>query len=160
MSARKTSDGGGKTLATNRKALRDYHVLDRFEAGLELRGAEVKSVRDGRFSIDEAYAKLEDGDALLLGFHIQPYEHARADEQNALRPKRLLLHRKEIDRLFGQATIKGRALVPLRLYLKHGLVKVELGLCKGKHSHDKRETIKRKTAEREAERAIAARVRR
>lgn len=149
-----------KPLATNRRAFRDYHVLERIEAGLELRGAEVKSIRAGRFSLAEAHARVKDGQAFLLGLHILPYEFARAGEQDPARPKKLLLHRKEIDRLLGQTAIKGHTIVPLGLYLKHGLVKVELGLCRGKQAEDKREILKRKTAEREAERAMASRTRR
>jgi len=159
-SAQKKSDSAAKTVATNRKALRDYHVLDRIEAGIELRGAEVKSIRAKHASLSEAYAKLEKGQVFLYGFHVQPYEHARIEDQKPLRPKRLLLHRREIDKLFGQTAIKGHALVPLRVYFKRGKLKVELGLCKGKHTVDKRETLKRRTADREAERAIAARTRR
>lgn len=153
-------DAAVKTLATHRRAFRDYHVLERFEAGIELRGAEVKSVRAGRFSLNESYAQVDDGEVLLRNLHILPYECARADEQHPARPKRLLLHRKEIDRLLGQTAQKGHTLVPLKVYLKRGLVKVELGLCRGKQAEDKRETLKRRTAEREAERAIAARTRR
>ena len=149
-----------KTIATNRKALRDYFVLEHFEAGIELRGPEVKSIRDGRCSIGESYARVEDGEVLLLDFHIQPYEYSRAEGYNPVRPKRLLLHRKEIDKVFGQASVKGQTLVPLRIYLKKGLVKVELALCKGKQVADKREALRRKTADREAERAISARTKR
>jgi SsrA-binding protein len=149
-----------KTVATNRKALRDYFVLERFEAGIELRGPEVKSIRDGRCSIGESYARADNGQMLLLNFHIQPYEHSRAEGYNPIRPKRLLLHRKEIDKVFGQTAMKGRTLVPLRLYLKKGLVKVELALCKGKQAEDKRESLRRKTADREADRAMAARSKR
>jgi SsrA-binding protein len=149
-----------KTIATHRKALRDYFVLERFEAGIELRGPEVKSIRDGRCSIGGSYARVGDGEVLLLNFHVQPYEYSRADGYNPVRPKRLLLHRKEIDKVFGQAAVKGQTLVPLRVVLKKGLVKVELALCKGKQAEDKRESLRRKTADREAERAMAARSKR
>ena len=132
-----------KTIATTRKALRDYFVLEHFEAGIELRGPEVKSIRDGRCSVGESYARVDNGEVLLLNFHVQPYEHSRADGYNPVRPKRLLLHRKEIDKVFGQASVKGQTLVPLRVYLKKGLVKVELALCKGKQSEDKREALRR-----------------
>jgi SsrA-binding protein len=157
---RGNQEGGAKILATHRRALRDYHVLERFEAGIELRGAEVKSIRDNRFSLNESYAQIHDGEVLLRNLHVLPYAHARADEQQSARPKRLLLHRREIDRLLGQTALKGHTLVPLKIYLKRGLVKVELGLCRGKQNEDKRETLKRRTAEREAERAIAERTRR
>ena len=148
-----------RRVATNRKAFRDYQVLDKIEAGIELRGAEVKSIRAGRFSIAEGYASIDGGDAILHGFHILPYECSRVAEQDPDRPKRLLLHKREIDRLVGQTAIKGHTIVPLQVYFKKGYVKVELGLCKGKHSGDKRETLRRRTAEREAERAMAARTR-
>jgi SsrA-binding protein len=143
-------------LATHRKALRDYFILDRVEAGIELRGMEVKSIRDGRVSLDEAYADIENGQAVLHAMHVQPYAHARNDAYDPIRPRRLLLHRAEIDKLQGQITLKGHTLVPLKLYLRRGRVKVELGLGKGKLAEDKRDTIKRKTAERDAQRAMSA----
>lgn len=149
-----------KIIATNRKALRDYFVLEHFEAGIELRGPEVKSIRDGRCSIGESYALVDKGEVQLLNFHVQPYEYSRSDTYNPIRPKRLLLHRKEIDKVFGQASVKGQTLVPLKVYLKKGLVKVELALCKGKQAGDKREALRRKTADREAERAMASRTKR
>jgi len=156
----KKPGGPVKVIATHRKAFHEYHVLERFEAGIELRGAEVKSIRAGRFSLNEGHARIENGDVLLLGLHILPYEHARASECDPARPKRLLLHRREIDRMFGQASVKGQTLVPLKVYFKGPFVKVEMALCKGKQAADKRESLRRKTAEREAERAIAARTRR
>ena len=149
-----------KIIATNRKALRDYFVLEHFEAGIELRGPEVKSIRDGRCSIGESYALVDKGEVQLLNFHVQPYEYSRSDTYNPIRPKRLLMHRKEIDKVFGQASVKGQTLVPLKVYLKKGLVKVELALCKGKQAGDKREALRRKTADREAERAMASRTKR
>jgi SsrA-binding protein len=158
-SAKKTSKDSRPPVATNRKALRDYFVVQRIEAGIVLRGAEVKSIREGRFSLNEAFSRIDKGQAVLCGFHIQPYEHARADGYDPVRPKRLLLHRREIDKLVGETATKGMALVPLKLYFHRGHVKVELGLCRGKHAGDKRETIRRRTAEREAERAIASRTR-
>lgn len=159
-SAQQKTGASSGPLATNRKALRDYHVLDRIEAGIELRGAEVKSIRGHHFSLGEAHARIENGQIHLYGFHIQPYEHARVEEHDPLRKKRLLLHRKEIDKLFGQVTVKGMALVPLKLYFRHGHVKVELGLCRGKQFEDKRETLRKRTADLEASRAIAARMKR
>lgn len=150
----------GKVLATNRKAFRDYFVLEKIEAGIELRGAEVKSLREGRFSLAEGFALVEDSQVFLQGLHIQPYVHARAAEQDPDRRKRLLLHRREIDRILGQAAVKGHALIPLTIYFKHGMVKVELGICKGKHAEDKRDALRKKTADREAERAMASRTRR
>lgn len=148
---------GRSVLATHRKAQRDYFILERIEAGIELRGMEVKSIRNGRVSLDEAYAEIQNGQAYLYAMHVQPYAHARNDTYDPVRPRRLLLHRAEIDKLQGQVQQKGHTLIPLKLYLGHGRVKVELALGKGKHAEDKRETIKRKTADREAQRAMATR---
>ena len=153
-SGKGSSQSADKSVATNRKARRDYHVLQTFEAGIELRGTEVKSVRAGHVSLNESYARVEEGEAFLFNVHIMPYEHGNIHNHDPRRPRRLLLHRSEIHKLFGQTTLKGHALVPLRMYLKRGRVKVELGLCKGKHEIDKREKIKRRTADREAERAM------
>lgn len=156
----KDAPAGVKQIATNRKARRDFHVLEKMEAGIELRGTEVKSIRLGKVSLDEAYARVEEGQTLLYGMHVQPYEFGNVHNHDPVRPRRLLLHRREIHRLFGQTAVKGQTLVPLRLYLKRGRVKMELGLCRGKQRTDKREDIKRRTAQREAERAIASRRRR
>lgn len=145
------------TIATNRKARRDYHVLEKLEAGIELRGAEVKSIRAREVSLNESFARIERGDIVLHSMHVMPYRHSSAFPLDPRRPRRLLLHRQQIRKLVGQVAEKGRTLVPLRLYLKHGLVKVELGLCQGKLGQDKRETLRRRTAEREAERAMAQR---
>lgn len=159
--AKKTeeSEGGSgfKTLASNRKASHDYFILEKVEAGIELRGAEVKSVRAGHFSINEGYALIENGQVVLHGFHVQPYSHGRLVEQDPDRPKRLLLHKNEINRLIGQTAIKGHTVLLLKVYLTHGLVKVELGLGRGKQVLDKRETLKKKTADREARRALSGR---
>jgi SsrA-binding protein len=145
------------TLATNRKARRDYHVLEKWEAGIALRGGEVKSLRAHDASLNESFARMENGQIFLYGFHINPYPCAQHVAHDPVRPKRLLLHRREIDKLAGQLALKGLTLVPLRVYLNRGLIKVELALCKGKLDEDKRETLKRKTAEREAARDISAR---
>jgi SsrA-binding protein len=149
-----------RAAATNRRAFHEYQVFDRVEAGIELRGPEVKSIREGRFSINETYARIENGEAVLYGLHVLPYAHARAAEHVADRPKRMLLHRKEIDKLMGRTTVEGFTLVPLKVYFRNGKVKVELGLCKGKQAHDKRDALRKKTADREAQRAIASRTRR
>jgi SsrA-binding protein len=159
-SAEKAPGAPVKILATHRKAFREYIILDRFEAGIELRGSEVKSIRAGRFSLNDGFAKIENGEVFLRGLHILPYQFSRADACDPARPKRLLMHRREIDRAFGQAAVKGQTLVPLKVYFKGPLVKVEMALCKGKQSQDKRESLRRKTADREAERAIASRTRR
>jgi SsrA-binding protein len=144
-------------LATNRKALHHYFILERMEAGIELRGPEVKSIRDGRVSLDEAFADIHNGEIILRDLHIQPYSHARAAELDPVRPRRLLLHKNEIFRLLGQVQIKGHTLIPLKLYLKHGMVKVELGLARGKEFADKRESIKRKESQREMARIVSRR---
>jgi SsrA-binding protein len=151
---------GLKIIATNRRARHDFHILEKFEAGIELRGCEVKSIRAGHVSLAEAYAKLENGEIVLHSLHVQPYEHSRAEGYDPVRPKRLLLHRSEIHRLLGQITAGGKTLIPLRLHLRKGFVKVELALARGKQASDKRETIRRRTAEREAARAISDRVKR
>lgn len=156
MSDQSNASAARGPLATNRKAQRDFFILERLEAGIELRGMEVKSIRNSRVSLDEAYADIARGQIFLHAMNVQPYEHARTDGYDPVRPRRLLLHRAEIDKLQGQIQVKGHTLIPLKLYLHHGRVKVELGLGKGKLAEDKRETIKRKTADREAARAIAA----
>lgn len=144
-----------KKLADNRKAFRDYFVLERFEAGIELRGTEVKSVRAGHVSLASAFADVDEGEAILRDLNIKPYEHGNRFNHDPDRPRRLLLHRREIDRLRGQIEQKRLTLIPLSVYLKRGLVKVELGLCKGKQHTDRREELKRRDADREARRAIA-----
>lgn len=146
---------GGKLLASNRKASFNYHLLEKFEAGIELRGAEVKSIRDGRCSLNESFARIEKGQVYIYGMNVLPYAHSRVETHDPIRPKRLLLHRNEIARLTGQVTEKGRALVPVRLYLKHGFIKLEIALGKGKELVDKRETLKQRTSDRETARAIA-----
>jgi len=146
-----------KQLAANRRAFRDYSVLERFEAGIELRGTEVKSIRSGQASLAGAYARVENGEIFLHGFHVPSYEHGGSFNHDPDRPRRLLLHGREIHKLRGQTEQKGLALVPLNVYLERNLVKIELGLCRGKRRGDKRETLKRKTADREAARAIARR---
>ncbi|MCX7009424.1 MAG: SsrA-binding protein SmpB [Kiritimatiellaeota bacterium] len=151
---------GIKVIAQNRKAHHDYHVLEKIEAGLALRGPEVKSIRAGTVSLGESYAIVEQGQVILRDLHINPYPCARLELCDPVRPKVALLHRREIKRLADQIAQQGRTLIPLRLYLKNGLVKLELAICSGKHADDKRETLRRKTAEREAARAIADRTRR
>jgi len=147
----------GGTLATNRKAQRDYHILAKLEAGIELRGGEVKSIRAGDVSLNESFAAIEGGQVFLNDLHINPYACSRSESYDPVRPNRLLLHRREIQRLIGQVSIQGNTLVPLRLYLKKGRIKVELALCRGKLMGDKREALKRRTADRETAREIASR---
>jgi len=142
-------------IATNRKALHDYHIERRIEAGIELRGTEVKSIRAGHVNLRGAYARIEGGEAILYDVDIQPYERASHEQHEPKRKRRLLLHRREIDQLFGDSNVSGRTLIPLRLYWKQGRVKVELGVGKGRHAADKRSDLRKKEAVREAARAAA-----
>ena len=137
-------------LAANRKAFHDYFVLERYEAGIELRGTEVKSARDASLSLSGAFARVENDEVILFHLNIPPYEHGNRFNHEPDRPRRLLLHRREIAKLRAETEQKGHALVPLSVYLKRGRVKVELGVCKGKRQSDKRETLRRRTADREA----------
>lgn len=141
-------------MASNRKAFRDFHVLDRIEAGIELRGTEVKSIRQGHIRIDEAYVNIDKGQPDLLQMTVQPYDHGNIFNHSPTRPRRLLLHKKEITRLQSRIQEKGLTLIPLKVYLKSGKIKVEIALCKGKDTVDKRETLKKKTADLEARRAM------
>jgi SsrA-binding protein len=143
-------------LATHRRARHEYHIIERLETGLELRGTEVKSIRAGEVSLGECFARIEGGQLVLEGMHIQPYRHGNVYNHEPTRTRRLLAHRAEIDRLAGFVSLKGYALIPLRLLLRRGRVKLDLGVCRGKQQADKRETLRRRTAEREAERAMAA----
>lgn len=143
-----------RKIVTNRKALRDYQVHDRMEAGLELKGTEVKSVREGNVSLVGSFADINGNEAILNNLNIAAYEFGNRFNHDPDRPRRLLLHRGEINKLKVHIEQKGGAIVPLSVYIKKGLVKVELGICKGKKQFDKRETLKRKTADREAERAM------
>ena len=151
--AKESRDASG-VLATNRKAFRDFHVLEKLEAGIELRGTEVKSIRDGHIRIDEAYAHIENGQAEVLQMTIQPYSHGNVHNHSPTRPRRLLLHKKEISRLQSKIGEKGLTLVPLKAYLKDGKVKIELALCKGKDTVDKRDTLKKKDADLDIRRAM------
>jgi SsrA-binding protein len=144
----------------NHKARRDYFILETCEAGIELKGTEVKSLRAARASIDDAFARVERGQCWLYNAHIAPYEFGNRWNVDPLRPRRLLLHKREIHHLAGKLGAKGMALVPLKIYFTKSYAKVQLALGKGKAQYDKRETLKRKTAEREIDRAIAARVKR
>ena len=142
-------------LASNRRALHEYFVLERFEAGVELRGTEVKSIREGHIALTGAFARVENGEVILFGVNITPYEFGNRFNHPPDRPRRLLLHKREIGKLQSQADQKGHALIPLAVYLKRGLIKIELGVCKGKQHYDKRETLRKKTADRDAARATA-----
>lgn len=142
-------------IATNRKALRDYHILDRLEAGVSLTGTEIKSIRQGFINVMGAFARIEDGEVFLYGVDIKPYERASHEQHEPKRTRKLLLHRKEIDRLFGEVTVQGRTLVALRFYWKNGRVKIELGIGKGKVNADKREDLKKKAVDRDLQRELS-----
>lgn len=142
-------------ITTNRKALRDYHILERFEAGVELKGTEVKSIRAGLVSLQGAFVRMEGGNLCLCDSSIQPYERASHEQHEPKRLRRLLMHRSEIDRLVGEIERSGRTVVALRMYWKNGRVKLELGLGKGKDAGDKRADLKKRVTERETDRAIA-----
>lgn len=154
MSAR--AEAGAGALATNRKARHEFHILDSWEAGVSLTGGEVKSCRAGQASLAEAYAAFDKGELYVYGLRIQPYAAAKSgfNTHEPDRPKKVLMHRRELDRLAGQLQLQGHTLVPLKLYLARGKIKLELGLGKGKLLFDKRETLRRKTDEREAAREM------
>jgi SsrA-binding protein len=146
-----------KLIADNRKARHDYHLLDRFEAGIALTGTEVKSLRDGRVELRQAYADVRDGEIWLVGAHIAEYGHGNLQNHEPDRDRKLLLHRKEISSLIGKVQERGLTLVPTRLYWKNGRAKVELALARGKEQRDKRRDIARREAQRDMERAFKAR---
>ena len=145
------------TVSTNRKARHEYEILEALEAGLVLRGTEVKAIREGRANLRDSYCKLERGEAYLLGVHIGQYSHTGSSVHDPERPRKLLLHREELNKLLGKTTEKGLTIVPLRMYFKNGRVKVAIALAKGKKVYDKRETIKRREADRETRAAVKTR---
>ena len=144
----------GKMIANNKKAYHDYFILDTYEAGIALAGTEVKSLRMGKCSIKESFIRIEDGEVFIYGMHISPYEKGNIFNKNPLRPKKLLMHKREIMRLFGETKKQGYALIPLSVYFKGSRVKVQLALAKGKKLYDRREDIARRDAAREMDRAI------
>ena len=147
-------EGGRKVVARNKKALHDYFVVESYEAGIVLFGPEVKSIRAGKLSLAEAYAAVEGGEVWLRDMHVTPYDPASRWNTDPVRPRKLLLNNREIRKLIGATKEKGLTLVPLDLYISKGYVKVTLALAKGKKMFDKRETLKRKVAEREIDRAV------
>jgi len=149
--------GGAKTLAVNRRARFNYEIDEQLECGIELRGTEVKSVKAGKFSFSDAYGRIRDDELYLVGFHITPYEHGNIHNHEPDRERRLLVHRQEIKWLKRKVDERGFTLVPLRVYLKQGLVKLEMGLGRGKKTVDKRQVIKNRDLDREAEREIRQR---
>lgn len=148
---------GTKLITSNRRARHDYFILDTFEAGLVLLGTEVKSLRDGKASLAEAYARIQGDEIYLVGAHIPEYRHGNRQNHEPTRPRKLLLHRKEIERLRGKMLEKGLTLVPLRLYWKAGRAKIELGLARGKKDYDRRQDTLKREADREMARAMSRR---
>ena len=148
----------GKPLAANRKASFNFLLLEKFEAGIQLTGAEVKSIRAGNVSLNECFARIDGGELYIHGMHVQPYSHSPVESHNPIRTRKLLLHKREITKLIGQVAEKGRTIVPVKLYLtKRGFIKMEIALGKGKQMADKRESIKKRTADREMAREVANR---
>jgi SsrA-binding protein len=145
---------GEKIICTNRQAHFNYHVEENFEAGLVLQGTEVKSLRDGRANLKDSYASIDGGEVFLYNCHISPYPNGGYANHEPERPRKLLLHNREIRRLTGKTQERGLTLIPLKLYFKRGKVKVEMGLARGKKQYDKREDMKRRDADREIERAF------
>ena len=143
-----------KSVARNKAALRDFHVLESLEAGVELKGAEVKSLREGKANLKGSFARIEKDQMWVYNIHVSPYSHHDAVAPDPLRKRRLLLHQKEIDRLGGKVMEKGCTLIPLSVYFKKGMAKVELGLCKGKRQYDKRKKLREKTIKRDIERSV------
>ncbi len=146
-----------KSIAENRKAHHDFHLLETFEAGIVLLGTEVKAIREGRVNLRDSYARVEDGEVFLYNVNISPYSHRGYADHEPLRRRKLLLHRDEIRKLIGKTVERGMTLVPVRLYFKDGRVKVAVSLAKGKKEYDKRETIKRREADRETRAAVKSR---
>ena len=157
MATKTEREKAQKSIAENRKALHDYHVLDTWEAGVALLGTEVKAIREGGVNLRDSYARLDKGEVWLMNMHISAYSHTDYVKQDERRQRKLLLHKHEILKLAGKVAEKGLTLVPLRMYLKNGRVKVALALVKGKQAHDKRETIRRREVDRETRAAVKAR---
>jgi SsrA-binding protein len=154
----KEKDSFEKAVVTNRKAYHDYFIEEKFEAGIMLQGTEVKSLRDGRVNLQDSYASVREGQIFLHHCHISPYSHGNLSNHEPLRTRKLLLHRKEINKLLVKTQQQGLTIIPLRIYFsKRGLAKVEIGLAKGKKQHDRRESDKTREASREVERAMKER---
>jgi SsrA-binding protein len=151
-----SQEDGDRTIATNRRARHDYHILETIEAGLVLRGTEVKSLRAGQVTFKDSYATVRNDEAWLLGCHISPYSHGSDANHNPERDRKLLLHKREVARLSGKVAERGLTLIPLRIYFKQGRAKLELGLGRGKKLHDKRSTLREREVRREMDRAARA----
>jgi SsrA-binding protein len=157
MAKKKAAESGEQIICVNRQARHNYFIDETFEAGLVLLGSEVKSLRDGKANLVDSYAQIRHGQAFLVNTHISPYAGANQFNHEPTRVRKLLLHAREIERLTGKTKERGLTLVPLKLYFKNGRAKVELGLARGKKLYDKRETLRRKVAEREVERSLKSR---
>lgn len=153
----KSKEGGFKIVAENRKAFHEYFILDRFETGIVLTGTEIKSAREGKVQLRDAYAELEKGEVWLKNAHFSPYSHGNIWNHEPTKKRKLLMRRSEIRKLTGKTVEKGLTLIPLKMYLKNGWLKCELGLCRGKKTHDKRDSIAEREQEREAQKAMRAR---
>src|SRR5437763_5463895 len=154
MSDKTEREKAQTSIAENRKAFHDYHLLETFEAGIALLGTEVKAIREGRVNLRDSFARVEDGEVFLYNVNISPYSHRGYSEHEPLRRRKLLLHRDEIRKLIGKTVERGMTLVPVRMYFKNGRVKVAVGLARGKQMHDKRETIKKRETDRETRAAV------
>lgn len=143
-----------KIVAQNRKAFHDYSIEETIEAGMVLTGTEVKSLRDGKANLKDSYVLVKDGEVFLLNCHISPYTHGNIMNHDPVRTRKLLLHKKEIERIHGKAAQKGYSLIPLKIYFKDSHAKIEIGLARGKKQYEKRDAIKKKEADREIERAL------
>jgi SsrA-binding protein len=152
-------DEAAKRIAENRKAFHDYHILETFEAGMALLGTEVKAIREGNVNLRDSFARVESGEVWIYNVHINPYSHRGYSSHEPTRRRKLLLRKAEIRKLIGKTVEKGMTLVPTRMYFQNGYVKVAIALAKGKKTHDKRETVKRRDAERETRAAMKERVR-
>lgn len=148
------TDSGEKLIASNKKAYHDYFIVLKFEAGIALTGTEVKSLREGKAQLKDSYVTVKDGEAFLFGAHISPYTHGNLQNHDPQRTRKLLLHRRELDKLKGQTTEKGLTVVPLRLYFKGSKVKAEIAVVRGKKQYDKRESERKREADRETASAI------
>ena len=150
-------NSGFLPIASNRKAYHDYFVLETYEAGIELYGTEIKSIRGGRVNLKDSFCSVDNGEMFVIGMHISPYEHGNIFNRDPMRKKKLLMHKKEIIKLFTQNQQQGLSIIPLKLYIKKGRAKLEIGLCKGKKLHDKRNVAAEKEANRSIERALKER---
>ena len=150
-------NSGFLPIASNRKAYHDYFVLETYEAGIELYGTEIKSIRNGKVNLKDSFCSVDNGEMFVIGMHISPYEHGNIFNRDPMRKKKLLMHKKEIIKLFTQNQQQGLSIITLKLYIKKGRAKLEIGLCKGKKLHDKRNVAAEKEANRSIERALKER---